>query len=427
MTARPDLVPAMGGTRRVPAPDAIATDYLLLGLRLDQHVPGLIDGYFGPAELKARVDLEQRRSPARLRADAVELIERVAAEVTDDDRSAWLIAQLVAIEAQARSLAGDPLPYLELVERCMGFAPTAHDDAIFAAARADIDALLPGSDPVADRLAAWDRSIEVPVGRLAVAADWLIDRFRAQAAADFGLPEGEALSVSLVSGQPWSAYDWYLGGGRSRVDINTDLPIAAPRLVELVAHGAYPGHHLEHATKEAHLVDGLGRLEASILLINTPECPVSEGLAEVAPTFAAPPAERPDLLVELFARAGLAIAGDPVAARDAADLAVALAGPRDVLGAIPGEAALRRHAEGRSRGEVLDYLREVGGSSPAAAEKHLSFIEHPLWRTYVFVYDDGAALVRRWLDAAPEADRRDRFGRLLREQLTPGRLRAPSD
>ena len=51
--------PAVGGTRTVPAPDAVARDYLLLGLRLDQRIPGLVDGYFGPADLKATVDIEQ--------------------------------------------------------------------------------------------------------------------------------------------------------------------------------------------------------------------------------------------------------------------------------------------------------------------------------------------------------------------------------
>ncbi len=65
MTAERTLVPAVGGTRKVPAPDPIATEYLLLGLRLDQRIPGLVDGYFGPAELKARVDTEQLRAAGR--------------------------------------------------------------------------------------------------------------------------------------------------------------------------------------------------------------------------------------------------------------------------------------------------------------------------------------------------------------------------
>jgi len=77
-----DPVPAVGGTRTVPAPDAIARDYLLLGLRLDQHIPGLVDGYFGPTDLKAQVDMEQLRSPARLRDDAA-LRGRLAGEVSE--------------------------------------------------------------------------------------------------------------------------------------------------------------------------------------------------------------------------------------------------------------------------------------------------------------------------------------------------------
>ncbi len=59
------------------------------------------------------------------------------------------------------------------------------------------------------------------------------------------------------------------------------------------------------------------------------------------------------------------------------------------------------------------------------AAKRLEFIEHPLWRTYVFVYAEGEALLARWLDAVPEAERAARFGRLLHEQLTPAAVRAP--
>ena len=36
-----------------------------------------------------------------------------------------------------------------------------------------------------------------------------------------------------MTGQPWSGYNWYDGGLRSRVDLNVDLPIRGP---DLVAH-----------------------------------------------------------------------------------------------------------------------------------------------------------------------------------------------
>ena len=107
-------VAAVGGTRTVPEPDPIARDYLLLGLRLDQHVPGLIDAYYGPASLKAQVEIEPKRSPASLREDAASLRARVADEIDAPDRRTWLTAQLVALETQASVLAGDPLPYVEL-------------------------------------------------------------------------------------------------------------------------------------------------------------------------------------------------------------------------------------------------------------------------------------------------------------------------
>jgi hypothetical protein len=368
--------------------------------------------------------MEQLRSPARLRDDARALRDRLASEVSDPGRRTWLAAQLTALETQAAAVAGEGLPYLEHVARCFAFAPSRRPDESFAAAAARIEALLPGNQPLDERLEAWDARFVIAPHRLPALADWLVARFRSRAATTFGLPEGEDLRVSIVSGQPWSGYNWYDGGRRSRVDINTDLPVRAWDLVHTVAHESYPGHHLEHAWKEADLVDGAGRLEASALLINTPECLISEGLADVGLRFAAPPDERVDLLVELFERAGLEVALDAAAARDAADQTLALADARHDLAAVRGNAAMLRHADGRTHDEVLGYLRAVGRMRPELAAKRLEFIEHPLWRTYVFVYAEGEALIDRWLGEVPPPQRPERFARLLHEALTPADLTA---
>ncbi len=412
-------VPAVGGTRTVLAPDAIARDYILLGLRLDQRIPGLVDGYFGPADLKAQVDMEQLRSPASLRDDAAGLRERLRTEVADPARRAWLDAQLVALSTQAADLAGETLPYLEHVARCFSFAPPRRPDREFDGAAARIDELLPGREPLAARLEAWDRRFEIGIDRLPGVIAWLVARFRARASDLFGLPEGEDVRVSIVEGRPWSGYDWYDGGGRSRVEINTDLPVRAPDLIGTVAHETYPGHHLEHAWKEADLVDAEGRLEASMLLVNTPECLISEGLADLGQSCAMPDDDALGLLMEVFERAGLDLAADAAAARDAAERVVGLAPARRALSAIRGNAAILRHADGRSHDEVRDYLMTVGRIPASSVEKRLEFIEHPLWRTYVFVYAEGEALLRRWVEAVPAGERSARFARLLHEQLTP--------
>jgi hypothetical protein len=422
MTDRP-RVPAVGGERDVPAPDPIARDYLLLALRLGQRIPGLIDGYFGPADLKAQVDMEQLRPPERLVVDAADLAERVEAQVDDPARRAWLRAQLVALETHARAQAGTEVPYLELVSRCFdGAVPVRRDDAVFLGAAEELHRLVPGSGDLRERLAAWDRRMVVPPERLTTIIDWLVDVTRERAAALFGLPPEETLRVSLVTDQPWSGYNWYDGGLRSRVDVNTDLPVRAPELVSLVAHETYPGHHLEHAWRETVLVEDRGQLEASLLLINAPECFISEGLAEVGRQFVVPVAREVDLFDELFERARVG-SGDAAAARRAdAELAIAIRDARLPLEASAANGALMLHVDGVDRATVAHWLETVAQAAPERAAHLLEFLEHPLWRTYAFVYSEGAELLERWLAAVSLADRPARFRRLLVEPLTPSAI-----
>ena len=414
-TARP-MTMAMGGEREVPSPDPIARDYLLLALRLGQHLDGLVDGYFGPADLKARVDMEPLRPAARLADDAAALAARLPAEVDEPDRRAWLAAQLGALEAQSQGLAGDPRPYTDHVARCFDFRPTRHGEAAFRAVAAQLEAVVPGAGDVRERLDALDRATVIPADRVAPIAEWLVAAFRARSDALFGLPRGERLRLGLVRDQPWSGYNWYEGGLRSRVDLNLDLPIRAADLVHVMAHETYPGHHLEHAWKEADLVATAGRLEASILLINTPECFVSEGLADAGHQFAAPPETEGELLAEVLARAG--------SDQSLAPVLTEVAALRRSLGAVAVDAALLRHADAASHEDVLAFLIDVGLMHPDRAAKRLAFIEHPLWRTYVFVYSEGAALLERWLAAASATEAAARFARLLHEQLTPSGIAA---
>jgi hypothetical protein len=423
MSERPGVL-AVGGERTVPAPDPIARDYLLLGLRLDQRIPGLVDGYFGPADLKAQVDMEQLRSPLRLAEDAEALLARLDGEVADPARSDWLHAQLIALQTHARVLAGDALPYVEHVTRCFDVAPERWDEAVFAKAAAELERLVPGAGDLRDRLARWDARFVVAADRLPPVIDWLVEVLRERAVRVFGLPDGETLRVSLVTGQPWSGYNWYDGGLRSRIDLNTDLPIRVPDLVGVLAHETYAGHHLEHTWKEAELVGVRGHLEASGLLINAPESLVSEGLAQVGRSFVMPPDDEVDLLAELFARAALPLAADPAAARDAAERSAEIRTWRDSLRATEVNAALMRHADGVDRETVRAWLERAALLTPERAAKRLEFIDHPLWRTYVFVYAAGAALLEHWLGAVPPAARVARFRRLLVEPLTPSAIAA---
>jgi hypothetical protein len=413
-----------GGRRVLRDPDPVARDYLLLALRLDRLVPGTVDGYFGPAALKAQVDGEEPHPPARLAEKAAALRARLPAELPEPDRRHWLDLQLVALETLARVRAGEPLSYLDQVTRCFAYAPARRPVSRFDTAAAQLDLLLPGQGSLEARLQAEDDAWTVPPERVPAVVDLLVCRFRERAALLFGLPEGEDLRVSLVRDEPWSGYNWYDGGYRSRVELNLDLPIRLPGLIGTVAHETYPGHHLEHATKERVLVENLGRLEASALLINTPECLISEGLANLGHDIVVAPGELEAMLLELAPLADVPVAADPVALGEAAARHEAIAAQRAVLGETRINAALMLHADGAAREDVLEYLVEIGRMVPDEAAKRLQFIEHPLWRTYIFVYSEGEALLRRWLGAGPAAEPAARFGRLLREQLTPPAIEA---
>ena len=422
MSAARTLVPAVGGERQVPAPDPIARDYLLLALRLDQHRPGFVDGFYGPADLKAQVDLEPLRPPTRLREDAADLRGRADREIEDLPRRGWLTAQLTALEAQAELLAGDPLPYEEHVRRSFGVRPARRPEREFELAAATIDGLLPGPGSVADRLAAWDAASGVPTERLRPVAEALVTRFRGRARALFGLPDGESVRLELVRRQPSAGYAWYDGGYRSRIDLDRDNPIALDALIRTIAHRTYPGHHLERAWREADLVVGSGRLEASVLLLDTPEWLVGEGLAELGVTLGFPPLEAADLLVELYGLAGLPFADDTTAARERAARTVAMAPARAVLRTAAVNAALMRRVDGDEPGTVMAYLREVGRVTPDAAARRLALIEHPLRSASASVSTAGEDLLRRWLEMVPEDDRVARFARSLHETLTPATI-----
>lgn len=390
----------------------IVREYLLIGLGLGQIEEGIVDAYYGPAEV-AEEARRAKAAPLELAERAERLRERLP-ELDDAQREHWLDRQLVALATLSRRLAGEELPYLDEVELCFDARPEATPPEEYAQTRIELEDLVPGSGDLRTRLAERDKRLTVPVNRLPQVIDWVLAEQRRDASRQFEVPAGEQLTVSLVNDKPWSAYNWYHGNLRSLIEYNTDLPVRATALVGTLAHEAFPGHHLEHASKEANLVLRLDRPEASLQLINTPEAYISEGLAEAGVRFVAPAQRWQELLIGACAIAGMAMT--PTDAEREWQTSQSLRR----LGGASGDAALQMHVGGRSREEVVAFLEHDALVPRDRAEKSLEFLTHPLWRTYVFCYEGGERLLTRWLDAAgSEEGARRRFARLLNEQLTP--------
>lgn len=386
----------------------VAEAYIRLAHSLDAHLEGFVDGYGGPPEWADRTV----RAPTELHAEAGALLDAVNA-VEDADRRAFLTVQVRAMHTLTRMLMGQKLPYAEEVRGLFDIDPVRADSRVLDGALAALDAALPGSGSLLEREEALRARVALPKSEILRVAAPILAALRERTRQRFGLPDGENFSIELVSDKPWGGYNWPLGNLQSRIDINTDLPVLLPTLPDLLAHEGYPGHHTEHATKEAKLVRGRGWLEHSIQLLNAPECVVSEGIA-VNARAALMSGEELDawLTGELAAVARLD--PDDIRAFQQAGLA------RKELKGVSGTAALMLHADALPESEVLDFLMQYSVASTERARQSLRFISQPTLRAYIFTYSVGGELVEGWMERQGNAG----FTRLLSEPLTPGQLRA---
>lgn len=393
----------------------VATEYVLLGLRFDRIEEGFVDAFTGDPALCARVQNEPAPDPAALAARARELLAELPSSGLSENRSAYLAAQLTGLECSARKLAGEPVDFVEEVGAYFQVDIEPGDPQDYVAAHDTIDALLPGPGSLAERYAAYRRADECPQDRLETVVHALSSALRDRVRADYGLPEAETVQYDVVTDKPWSGFNYYLGDYRSQVAINADLPHRLMQLPHLVAHESYPGHHTEHCRKERGLVERERHLEHTVFLVNTPECLMAEGLA--------------DLGVQASIGAGwgrwteaiLADLGFSVDGELAERVSTATAG----LDRVRQDAALMLHDRGADPDEVVEFLRRWLLVPEDRARQSLRFLSHPLWRAYTSTYVEGYRLLSGWLDARPATQPvADRFVRLLDEPLTPAAIRA---
>ena len=394
--------------------DDIGRSYLTLALHLNRHFEGFVDAYFGQEELKAEVEAGQPRSPQDLAHDASELQAAIKASDYDPQLKEYLLGQMRAMSAVVRKLSGEEFDLVQEAELYFDISPEMADESVLEDFRRTMDSLLPGKGSLGERAVAWEKSVEIDEDRLLAACERMVREARTRTRALFDLPPDEEVSLALAENQPWQAYNRYLGGGRSRIEVNTDVPMGMGDLVPAMPHETYPGHHTDLAIKAHLLYRGEGRWEHS-LLTTGPQAVVSEGMAMWAWEMIFEDDELADFLREdLYPLAGVHV--DNVE-RDIAIMRVASVGS---VGVVDGNAALLIHKDGWSLEEAREYLVHYGLITPERAAKSIEFAMDPLWRAYTFNYGAGRQLLAPLLEGP---DRRANFARLLSEPFTPSQVR----
>ena len=378
--------------------DEIAADYVQMSLEVGEREPGYIDAYYGPKEWqdaaraapRSLADLAEEASRLSRRLQALNLAG-ADADAMSLRRRDFLQAQLTAAATRLRMLQGEKLSFAEEARGLFGVTPELKPLSAYDPVLARIDALVPGTGPLAERVDAFQDRFVIPKDRLQPVFDAAIAECRRRTLEHIALPANESFRMEFVTGKSWSGYNYYQGNAHSLIQINTDLPIRISRAVDLGCHEGYPGHHALNALLEEKLTKGRGWIEFSIYPLYSPQSLIAEGSANYGIDLAFPGPER--LAFEtatLYPLAGLSTA-------DAPRYAALLAAMKDLASARFTIA--RDYLEGRiGREEAVALTQKYQLVSKARAEQSIDFTTQ--YRTYVINYGLGQDMVRAYVEAA---------------------------
>jgi hypothetical protein len=392
----------------------LVTEYLRLGLAFDRLEEGFVDAYTGDPVLRREVENAPAPQPRELARRAAALRAELPTAGLAQERTEFLDVHLRALECSGRKFASDDIGFVEEVRAYFDVDIAPGDEADYRDAHRQMDEVLAGEGPLAERIAAHRKADEIPPERLRACVEEFSGALRELVRERYPLPDNEHVTYEVVGDKPWSGFNYYLGNYQSKVAINSDLKQHMANLPHLIAHESYPGHHTEHCRKEAGLV-ATGQAEQTLFLVNTPQCLMAEGLADLALGAIVGPGWG-KWAQEIYADLGLRFDGER---------AERLSNASGKLLGVRQDAALLLHDRHRDADEVAQFLRRWNLITPERARQSLRFLSSPLWRAYISTYVEGYRLLGDWLDRAPTPDdRADHFRRLLDEPLTPGAVRA---
>jgi hypothetical protein len=394
--------------------DTFGRHYLHLTLEINKHIDGYVDAYLGPPELKAAVEAAPKKTPALLLDDLEQLRQELPD--CDEERRRYLLATFRAIDCTLRLLNGERFDYLDEVHRLYDIRPPQVDETVFTAAHEELDTLLAGEGSVAERFEARRQRYELAAEQVLPLLELARAETRRRTLERVALVEGEEVEIRLTGNQPWSAYNWYLGNGRSLIEFNTDIPVSALGLLATFAHEAYPGHHTEHQLKERHLYQEKGYAEQASFLLHSPAAVIAEGIATTAGEIIFPDGGEHEWNETIL----LPAAGLPA---EPADQMRRIARAGRLFRHVSGNAAILYHSGQISETQAVEYIQTYALSNERRARQSFRFLSNPLFRSYIFTYTQGYDLIRQ---ASDNGDKTAVFMRLLTGQILPSSMMSAS-
>lgn len=391
-------------------------EYILLALRIDKVARALndgpvIDSFYGPPALQSMVAHEPIQSINNLAEAAIALEDALPAQGFHHQRAIYLAKHIRALEVICRRLSGLRLTLEEELSQCLDIQPLWKPEADFEQALSLLNEALPGSRDLRTRYQAWQARITLPPNRADLVLP-ILHRILAEARHRtqhfVELPAEAALELHPVHDKPYGAANWYLGGFRSRLEINLDRPVNLFGLLYQMCHEGYPGHHTEFALKERSLYQGLGYVEQSMFIIG-PQLVIAEGIASLAVDMIFTADEVADWLkVMILEMLGIAVDDVDLPKLVRAISAISL----DDL----GNNLVMMLRSGYTEAAIVEYALAYTPFAEEHVRKSLQSLQAPLRQIYTCTYFHGKRILQPLLQGD---DRRQVFRRLLTEQVYP--------
>jgi len=123
-----------------------AKAFVELALSIDKHLPGYVDAYFGPEEIREAVDVEGKAQLDELSSTLDQILESTHQdERLTEERREYLSAELRAMRTTLSILNGEEIGIVEETQGLYGLTPTWTEENVFEEAHQDLEYLLPGS------------------------------------------------------------------------------------------------------------------------------------------------------------------------------------------------------------------------------------------------------------------------------------------
>jgi hypothetical protein len=373
----------------------IAEAYVRLVLSVGKHDADYVDAYYGPAEIAASVNASTP-TLAEIHAGATDCIHRLthndlkSSSHLDGLRHQYLVSQCRSLASRVEILEGKRLSFDDEAKALYDVTPPTFPEEHFQRLLKNLESLLPGTDPLSQRMEAFRQHVIIPPDRLDAVFQAAIAECRVRTLKQITLPANEQFDLEYVHNKSWSGYNWFKGNAHSLIQINVDLPIFLDRAIDLAAHEGYPGHHVYNSLLESELVRKRGWIEFSVYALFSPQSLIAEGTANFGIEVAFPGNERIGLEEQVLA---------PLA-RISAEIIPTYGRILAITAQLSyaGNEAARRYLDGVfTRDQAADWLVTYALMSPERAQQRIRFFDQ--YRSYVINYNLGQDLVRKYIEA----------------------------